>query len=69
MVLSTPRVTVKVVPETDVTSINSLSTRTRKFPLVGNVLADVTVSVVALVLVIAAESVLLAALANCSKAT
>ena len=60
VVPSAPRVTVKVLPATAVTMRISASILMRKFPAVGKVVASVTVQLVAVVVVMAAESVVTA---------
>ena len=60
VVPSIPRVMVNVVPATPVTSSNSLSILIRKFPLVGNAVASVTVQLVKAGVIIAADNVVTA---------
>ena len=55
VVPSAPRVMVKVLPATAVTMRISASILTRKFPAVGKLVASVTVQLVVVAVVIAAD--------------
>ena len=57
---SAPRVMVKVLPATPVTMRISPSILMRKFPVAGNAVASITLQLVAVVVVMAADSVVTA---------